>query len=180
MAEHPNDDHLLQRLKASDEEAFRLLFERYQPIVFRQALFQTQDADLAHEVVQETFVRIWDHRASLKLGLSFLAYALRIGGNILRDMARHRAMRERVAAKIPPPALSEGDDPAQALQLWQLEERVAAIVNEDLPERCREVFLLSRFEGRTHREIAELLGLSVKTVENQISHALKVLKKRLA
>jgi RNA polymerase sigma-70 factor (ECF subfamily) len=179
VVEQLTDDHLLVRLRASDEESFRVLFERYQPIVFRQALFRTHDPDTAHEVAQETFVRIWTRRASLRPGQSFLAYALRISGNIVRDMARHRAMRERVAFKIPTSTPSEGEDPAEALQLAMLEEKVTAIINQELPARCRAIFLLSRFEGKTHREIAELLGLRVKTVENQINHALRILKKRL-
>ena len=179
MGEKLTDDHLVDRLRASDEESFRVLFERYQPIVFRQALFQTHDSDTAHEVAQETFVRIWTRRASLRPGRSFLAYALRISGNIVRDMGRHRAMRERVASTIPTSSPSEGEDPAEAVQLAMLEEQVTAIINQELPTRCRAIFLLSRFEGMTHREIAELLGLKAKTVENQINHALRVLRKRL-
>jgi len=60
-----------------------------------------------------------------------------------------------------------------------LQERISAIINEDLPAKCRNVFRLSRLEGKSNREIADLLGLSVKTVENQITRALKILRKRL-
>jgi RNA polymerase sigma-70 factor (ECF subfamily) len=179
VAEELTDDQCIGRLRESDEEAFRHLFERYQPILFRQTLFQVRDPDAAHDVVQETFVRIWDHRASLRVGESFLAYALRISRNIVRDVARHQAMRARLAPQIPPPALSETDDPAEALQLTLLEERVGTIINEKLAERCRTIFLLSRVEGKSHREIAAMLNLSVKTVENQIGHALKILKKHI-
>jgi RNA polymerase sigma-70 factor (ECF subfamily) len=179
VAEQLTEDHFVGRLRESDEEAFRHLFEQYQPIVFRQTLFLVRDPDAAHDVVQETFVRIWDHRASLRVGQSFLAYALRISRNIVRDVARHQAMRERVAGQIPPPALSETDDPAEALQLALLEERLGRVINEKLPERCRIIFLLSRVEGKGYREIAEMLHLSVKTVENQIGHALKILKKHI-
>jgi RNA polymerase sigma-70 factor (ECF subfamily) len=80
---------------------------------------------------------------------------------------------------LPPVALSEIDDPSEALQLKILQERIISIINEDLPSRCREIFLLSRFEGKTHKEIAETLHLSVRTVEHQIDHALKVMRKKL-
>jgi RNA polymerase sigma-70 factor (ECF subfamily) len=173
------DSELLERVRGSDSDAFRLLFERYQPIVFRQVMYQLHEADAAHDVVQETFVRIWDRRGSLRPGQSFLAYALRISGNLVRDAARHRAVREKHAGDVPPPARSEGDDPEEALALAMLEERIAGIVNTRLPERCREIFLLSRFEGKSHREIGELLGVSEKTVENQVNRALRVLRKRL-
>ncbi len=169
----------MEKLKDSDVEAFRVLFDRYQPIIFRQALFHTRQADVSHDIVQETFVRIWEHRGTLRPHQSFLALALKVSGNLVRDMVKHKKVRERLESEVPRPALSEGDDPHEALQLSMLEDVLAAVINEELGERCRTVFLLSRFEGKTTREIAELLDISPKTVENQINHALKVLRRRL-
>ncbi len=156
-----------------------MLFERYQPLLFRLILAQLHDSDHAHDVVQETFIRIWDHRASLDPDRPILAYALRITDNLIRDAARRRSVRERHQSDVPQPNRSEGDDPEQALEVLMLQEQIGSIISEDLPERCRSVFILSRFEGKSAGEIAALLGLSVKTVENQIGHALKVLRKRL-
>ena len=179
MEDRHTDAELLERVKASDADAFRALFERYQPIVFRQVRYQIGESDAAHDIVQETFVRIWDFRRSLRPGLSFLAYALRISGNLVRDAARHRAVRERTATLIPPPERSEGDDPEEALKRTLLEERIARIISTGLPERCREIFLLSRFEGKSNGEIATLLGVREKTVENQITRALRVIRRKL-
>jgi RNA polymerase sigma-70 factor (ECF subfamily) len=175
-----NEQDLIRRVQAGDIGAFRELFDHFQPIVFRRILFQTRDTDVAHDIVQETFVRIWERRGTLRPDLRFLALALRIGGNLALDAARHRQMRERVRDRIPPPALSEGDDPGEALKLSALQEKLRAVLNEELPERCRTIFLLSRFERLSNREIAAFLGLSEKTVENQITNALKVLRKKLA
>ena len=85
MEQSHTDPELLKRVRASDADAFRALFERYQPIVFRQVMYQLGESDAAHDVVQETFVRIWDHRRSLQPELSFAAYALRISANLVRD-----------------------------------------------------------------------------------------------
>jgi RNA polymerase sigma-70 factor, ECF subfamily len=179
MQPQDDDSELLERVKNSDPEAFGELFKRYQPIVFRQAFYRLRDSDMSHEVVQETFIRIWDHRTSLKPHLPFLALTLRISQNLIRDLARHRAIRDRLASEIPPPTLSEGDDPSEALALTMLENRIRDIVNNRLGERCRVVFLLSRYEGKSHQEIAQDLGISVKTVENQITKALKILGRAL-
>jgi len=173
------DTQILEGVRDSNLEAFRTLFERYQPVVFRHALFRTRDTDLAHDIVQETFIRIWEHRLSLRPHLSILGYALRISENLIRDTFRRRKTRQRLEVEIPLPSMSVGDDPGEALQLAMLQEKLVAIINGGLPERCRMVFLLSRFEGKSNREIAGLLGLSVKTVENQINHALKVLRKKM-
>ena len=80
---------------------------------------------------------------------------------------------------LPPPPVSESDNPEDALARDMLEEKLNMIINRNLAKRCRAIFLLSRFEGKSHQEIADILGLSVRTVEHQINHALKVIRKNL-
>lgn len=178
MEQKVTDAQLLEQVKGSDVEAFRRLFERYQPILFRQVFFQTSETDQAHDIVQQTFISVWEHRRSIRSHLSFLAYILRISRNLIYDAMKHQKIRDRIDVTLPPPAKSELDDPAEALHLAVLQEKITSIIN-DLPRKCREIFLLSRFEGKTNQEIADSLQLSVRTVEHQISNALKVLRKHL-
>jgi RNA polymerase sigma-70 factor (ECF subfamily) len=178
MEQKVTDVQLLEQVKGSDVEAFRRLFERYQPILFRQVFFQTSETDQAHDIVQQTFISVWEHRRSIRSHLSFLAYILRISRNLIYDAVKHRKIRDRINVTLPPPAKSELDDPAEALLLAVLQEKITSLIN-DLPRKCREIFLLSRFEGKTNQEIADSLQLSVRTVEHQISNALKVLRKHL-
>ncbi len=175
-----NEQNLIRRVRESDFEAFRELFNRYQPVVFRRALYLVRDADLAHDVVQETFVRIWETRQKLRKELSFLALAFRVSRNLVVDLARHRRIEEQSRDRIPRPACSEGDNPVESVELSGLQESLRKALNEDLGERCRTIFLLSRFERMSTREIAALLGIREKTVENQIAKALKVLRRKLA
>ena len=178
MEQKLTDAQLLEQVKGSDVEAFRRLFERYQPILFRQVFFQTNETDQAHDIVQQTFISVWEHRRSIRSHLSFLAYILRISRNLIYDAMKHQKIRDRIDVPLPPPAKSELDDPAEALHLALLQEKITSIIN-GLPQKCREIFLLSRFVGKTNQEIADLLQLSVRTVEHQISKALKVLRKHL-
>jgi RNA polymerase sigma-70 factor (ECF subfamily) len=178
MEQKVTDAQLLEQVKGSDVEAFRRLFERYQPILFRQVFFQTSETDQAHDIVQQTFISVWEHRRSIRPHLSFLAYILRISRNLIYDAVKHQKIRDRIDVTLPPPAKSELDDPAEALHLAVLQEKITSIIN-NLPRKCREIFLLSRFEGKTNQEIADSLQLSVRTVEHQISNALKVLRKHL-
>jgi RNA polymerase sigma-70 factor (ECF subfamily) len=178
MEQKVTDAQLLEQVKGSDMEAFRRLFERYQPILFRQVFFQTSETDQAHDIVQQTFISVWEHRRSIRSHLSFLAYILRISRNLIYDAVKHQKIRDRIDVTLPPPAKSELDDPAEALHLAVLQEKITSVIN-DLPRKCREIFLLSRFEGKTNQEIADSLQLSVRTVEHQISNALKVLRKHL-
>lgn len=175
-----SDGRLTDRVRASDDAAFRLLFERYQPVLFRSMLAAVGDGDQAHEIVQETFVRLWDRRASLRSDLPLPGYLFRIARNLIRDAAKHRSVQIRHESDVPPPERSETDDPERWLHMRLLEERLAGIIRDELPDKCREVFVLSRVEGWTNGEIAGRLGISVKTVENQITKALKIVRRKLA
>jgi RNA polymerase sigma-70 factor (ECF subfamily) len=173
------DEQLIERLKASDNEAFRLLFEKYQPILFRNLLLNLRDADAAHDVVQETFLRVWQRRSSLQPHLSFLAYLFRISRNLVLDQAKFRAVRRRLESEIPVASPSSLENPEASLRVKMLEDKLSDIVRTKLPAKCREIFLLSRMEGMSNGEISAVLGVRPKTVENQITRAVKVLRRRL-
>ena len=131
------ESQLLEKVKNSDMEAFRVLFERYQPVIFRHIMFYTRRKDVANDIVQETFISVWEHRASLKPDLSFLSYILRISGNLVRDYVKHVKTRERLEDRLPRPALSKGDDPEEALHFTILQNRIHSIIgtcsSEKLP-----------------------------------------------
>jgi RNA polymerase sigma-70 factor (ECF subfamily) len=173
------ESQLIERTRGGDREAFRVLFEKYQPILFRSVAYTLQDIDTAHDVVQETFVRVWHHRSSLQPHLPLLAYLTRISRNLVLDLAKHQIVRRKLEADIPPSLHRSEDDPAESLHLSILEERVAEVVRTKLPPKCREVFLLSRVEEMPIAEISRQLGISVKTVENQITRGLKILRGHL-
>jgi RNA polymerase sigma-70 factor (ECF subfamily) len=175
-----SEQNLLARVKASDKAAFEALFHTYQPILFRQIWYKSHDTDLAQDIVQETFVRVWQHRTSLKPTHSFLTYIVTISMNVLKDHWKREDVRLKYRDDVPRPSLSEHDHPEESLRLRLLEERITDIVNEYFPDRCRTIFILSRIDGKTNAEIAHLLHISQKTVENQLYHALKVLRRQLA
>ena len=177
--EHESERQLLERLRDSDQEAFRILFEQYQPVLFRYVLHTLHEVDDAHDVVQETFVRVWDHRASLKPELPLLALLFRVSRNLVRDRAKHQAVRKRLEPYVPPSLHASAEDPEEALHGSVLKERINEIVRTKLPAKCREVFLLSRVEGMSNVEISEKLGITIKTVENQITRGLKILRREL-
>jgi RNA polymerase sigma-70 factor (ECF subfamily) len=173
------DNQLVELVKGSDKGAFRLLFEKYQPILFRNVLANVSDPDIAHDIVQETFVRVWNRRADLRANIPILAYLFRISRNLTVDHAKYHSTRVRLESSIPTASPSEGDDPLETLQLSMLEERLMEAIRLRLSARCREIFLLSRMEGMSNKEISERLGISLKTVESQITRALKILHKYL-
>src|SRR5258706_11317452 len=108
------DEQLLRGVMSSDKQAFKSLFEKYQPILFKHTFFRVRDADLAHDIVQETFLRVWERRTSLKPRLSFLSYLFRISANLLIDHVRHLNVRLKHNEILESPSLSGAEDPENA------------------------------------------------------------------
>ncbi len=179
VSDRADEKHLLTSVKESGLDAFGVLFERYQPVLFRIVLYQVRDVDEAHDIVQETFTRVWEHRSNLNVRLSFFAYLSRISTNLIRDKHRHNKTHLLSKEQIPPPILPPDADPLEATQYSMLSAQILGIIREQFPDRCRMVFELSRFEGLNAREIASKLKISEKTVENQLTKGLRILRRGL-
>jgi RNA polymerase sigma-70 factor, ECF subfamily len=136
--------------------------------------------DDAEDIVQETFVRIWRHRAEWKPSGTVGAYLYRITRNLALNVVRNRRIRQRLAEvrgeelfRVATPPTADEVFEAELLQ----EELEAAIAS--LPERRREIFVLCRYHRLSHREIAQTLGISIQTVANQMRSALADLRRAL-
>ena len=170
---------LLEKLKCSDKSAFQQLFNDFYDSLFRFVIYRLRDSDLAEDITQETFLRVWRTRESIKPNKSFFSLIARISTNLCYDYFRHMEVRNRHEDQLPEFGKSHFDDPESVNQAAKIQEQIQKIVNDKLPDKCRTFFILSRIEGKSNPEIAELLDLSIRTVENQIYRALKILKKNL-
>ncbi|WP_237384520.1 RNA polymerase sigma factor [Sulfidibacter corallicola] len=173
-----SESELLARVKQADDEAFRVLFEKYHAMLFRNVFYKLRDERLAQDIAQEAFLKFWVYRDRIKPHLPFFPYVEKMARNLILDhykrenvRAKHRDHVQRLV-DIPP------EQPDEEVRLLQLEEKIRHVVVKYLPEKCRAIFLLSRVEGLSNPQIAEMLGISRKTVENQLYNALKVLRKK--
>ncbi len=173
------DQKLLSCLKESDKDSFRELFSKYHQSLFNFVLYRLKDEVIADDIVQETFLRVWNHRNSIKPNRSFFSYIAKISNNLCMDYFRHENVKLRHKEHIPQPTYSDVDNPAMKYESKILEDKIHSIVNDSLPEKCREIFILSRVNGMANQDIAELLDVSRRTVENQLYRALKVLRSKL-
>ncbi len=169
-----------------EEKGFKLVFETYYPRLLRFAKEYVSDRFDAENIVQDVFLKLWEKRASLPPDINLLAYLLTMVKNQCMDFLRHRKLVEQHFVALETVQQLEESfnydafsqfDPEQ-MDVESLELLVEKAVN-DLPEQCRKVFELSRYEGLKYREIAEKLGLSIKTVETHVSTALKILRIKL-
>ena len=157
-----------------DRHSFEKLFREYFPALMAFSRKILVDEDDAREVVQKVFINLWEKREEFDLSKSVKSYlftSVHNGSlNVIRD-------RKKFSAEEVPDMAGAWDVSAQ-IESMELEEKINEAL-ASLPEKCREVFELSRFDGLKYNEIATQLGISVKTVENQMSKALKILREKL-
>jgi len=173
------EQSLLKRVRASDSFAFKELFYDFHDPLFRFTVYRVHDEDIAEDITQETFIRVWKNRKRLQPTKSFFSLIARISSNLCYDHFRHMKVRQRYKDSVPQYGDSHFDNPETSIQADVLQAEIQRIVNAKLPEKCRIIFILSRINGMANPEIATELDLSIRTVENQIYRALKILKKNL-
>lgn len=157
------------------EKDFEKLFKSYFPALMVFAKKILGDEDDAREVVHQVFISVWEKRQDIDLSASMKSYLFTSVNNRSLNVIRDR--KKFSSAEVPDMA---GDyDVSTAIESMELEEKILAVI-KSLPEKCREVFEMNRFEGLKYSEIAERLNISVKTVENQMSKALKILREKLS
>lgn len=167
----------LKALRTGDQDAFQRLFKRYYPMVLRSVVYRCGPGRNAEDLVQEAFLRVWERRGKVEAKGSFFAFVETIAKNLLKDHYKHLAVREKYRDRVTREDVDPSLSPLESLGEKQLRMRIRRTVAEKLPDKCRQIFLLSRVENLSNKEVAEMLKLSPKTVENQIGRALKILKK---
>ncbi len=162
----------IDALKAGDEVVFGELFRDYHFRVYSYILSKTNSAYLAEEATQLTFIKLWEHRDGLQVGLPVSGQLFRIAKTTCIDLLRKESVRSRHLANQ-----SQGKTVGDVLDVLyekELQNKLNGIVKQMPPVR-RLIFNLSRFEAKSHKEIAYMLSLSVRTVESHIHLALKQL-----
>ena len=161
-------------MKAGDRESFNQVFRHYYSPMVRFCIRYVADSDIASEIVQDLFVKLWSNREKISFNTSFESYMLTsVRNSAITYINKERAHNEahlRVFSEE-----SDNTDPSETLQSNNLEESYRQIL-KDMPDKRREVFLASRYDGLKYSEIAEKLGISQKTVEAQMTAAIKQLK----
>ena len=169
----------LKLLAEGDEQALQLIFNRYYKYLVVTAYNILHDDERAKDMVQEVFFDLWRKRAEVKVQGSLKPYLRRAVVNRAIDVWRSKKRVGTWEEITDHNFEAKETSPQQHLEAADL-KRILHIAVESLPDRCRQVFALSRFEDLTHREIAERLDISVKTIENQMTKALRVIRAVLA
>lgn len=172
----PDDVNTWRSIQAKDGHIFETYYKENYKYFFLGACNYVKDAGLAQEIVNDVFIKIWEDAAKIRIESSLKAYIYRaVINRSLNAMDKNKRVRQeqKELSRLPEATVEsrQMEDNELKLRLYQ------AI--DQLPEQCRKVFRMSRFEGLRQQEIADQLDISIKTVKNHITHALKQLNRVL-
>ncbi|MGF7076416.1 RNA polymerase sigma-70 factor [Mucilaginibacter sp. R-33] len=169
-----SDMQLISRLKADDEAALTMIYRRYWASLFKAAYNILKDRQACEDIIQELFIKLWDCRAEVEITISLKAYlyaSVRYG--VYRQIRTGTPVRSEIFDDL----IERLHTPAthNTIEHKELLLQINQVI-DTLPEKCREVYKLSREECLSHKEIALQLNISTKTVENHLTKALRQLR----
>lgn len=172
------DSEWVRKIKTGDPGAFEDLFNKYCQPLINFARRMVQDTPTAENIVQDVFLKVWTNRAELNPDLNIKTYLFTAVKNTALGQIRHLNVVQKSEEKImsAAPRVKTPEDE------WS-DKEIAEAINSAitaLPEKCRLVFCMNRFDQLTYAQIAEVQNISIKTVETQMGRALKYLRQRLS
>jgi RNA polymerase sigma-70 factor (family 1) len=176
---YTTDPEIVNAIRRGDEAAFEKTFRKYYERLCHYATSLLKEEDEAEEIVQTVFLTIWEKREDLEITLSLKSYLYRAVHNHCLNRFKHATVREAHREYTQHFIPQSYESVTEVIHANELQDRIEAAVST-LPEQCQLAFRMSRFQELKYQEIADQLGISVKTVENQIGKALKILRNALA
>ena len=174
-----NLDFVLKNLANDETKALEELFNYYYPRLYKfSKSFLKQDSGI-DDILQEVFVKIWQNRTNIRSSETFNPFIFTLTRNLLLNELRRRLNNQNIKDEISKLTISDEFQTFENLEFGELKETVEKIVN-NLPEKQRQVFVLSRYERLSHKEISEKLNISTKTVEYHIHQSTSTIKEKLS
>ncbi len=173
-----NEKVIFQQIKEGNKQSFEKLFRFYYAPLCHFSRKYITDPDECEEIVQGFFLKIWEKRSALDITVSVKNYLFSSVRNRCLNYIKHQKIRQGYKTEV----LSKNDsqlNPDNYLLEVDLQNKIREGI-DSLPPRRREIFMLSREEGLKYREIADKLGISIKTVETQMGQAMKDLREKLS
>lgn len=169
----------LLEIRKGNKSAFKLVFDTYYADLSRYAFSMLKRQEEAEDLVQQVFVNFWEKREQTIISGSLKSYLFRSVHNQSLNLIKHEKVKASYVQHSQFFDIKYQSDVEETLEGKELETQIAAAI-QTLPKQCQKIFVMNRMESLKYKEIAEQLDISIKTVENQIGKALKILRSSLA
>lgn len=171
------DQQFLKELILGENSGLESLFKKYYTFLVRFSLQIVKKEDAAEDIVQEVFIKLWDKKDTLEGVQNIKAYLFQATKNSSLNWIKSKK-NNNDSIDLVEFSHDSGNNIEEQLAFEETQDKINKALSL-LPEKCREVFLLSRNEGKSYKEIADDLSISIKTVENHMGKALKILREEL-
>lgn len=178
MENYQEIHELVLKIKKGDEKSFNLVYNLYNKKLFTFAFSMLKNREDAKEILQETFIKIWEERDDLNENRSLKSYIFSIAHNKIIDLFRKRMNEKDYKNNLLSNIEEYNNENNYDLELIEKKKTLIKIVDQ-LPLSRKNIFTLSKFRGLSHKEIAFKLNISTKTIENQITSSLKFIRNKL-
>lgn len=176
MTEHSDYELIKLMREKDDKQAFQLLYNKYWDELYKTALTKVHDEDEVSDIVQELFVTIWVKRKELNINNNVDLYLFRALKNRITNYYKKKYLVEGKINEISKCTPDKTDSDAESTCSYKELELIINKEVERMPDKMKQVFLLSRDEQLSSKKISDILSLSDQTVRNQISKAIKRIK----
>ncbi len=170
-----DEQELLRRLRSGDHIAFEIIFHRYKTQMAKNALRLLKSTELAEDLLQELFIKLWEHRTKIDTDKTLASYLYKIATNLaydhFRKAGRDQKLREQLLSIFP-----ATHEPIEKIVFNKENKLALDNALSMLPEQQRLVFTLCKIEEKTYQEVSELLNISVGTVNNHLTRANSTLR----
>ena len=173
------DSEILLAIRQGNERVYETVFRKHYQALCNYACGILKDMDDAEEVVQSIFLKLWEQRESIEINVSLKSYLYRAVHNTCLNRLKHLKIQDTYRQYVGDYLEETFDSATEIMDKVELENRIENAL-EKLPEQCKIIFKMSRFEELKYQEIANKLGLSIKTIENQIGKALRIMRMELS
>jgi len=173
-----NDEKLMQKITAGDMSAFDVLYARYSRRIYKFAFSILKSQEDAESIVQDVYLSLWEKRSEIEKGASVRYYIFTIAYNASVSVLRKKARESRYVDYLKYIQNIEHSSADMEIEYKELNDKLNDVIDK-LPDRQREIYKLHRFEGLKYQEIADKLNISVNTVENHMSRALRTIRGKI-
>jgi RNA polymerase sigma-70 factor, ECF subfamily len=173
---HTPEQQIIQGIREGKQEYFQEVFNAYYESLCHYAYTILRDMDEAEDIVQSMLLKLWEKRENLHITYAIRSYLYKAVHNLCINQLEHRQIKQKHLEHTTRESAGEKQLPEVFPQ--ELGDSIASAIDR-LPEQCRIIFKMSRYDEMRYAEIARTLGISVNTVENQVSKALRILRTQL-